>query len=106
MELRPLYVLAFAVATTLGLLVLLQLGERVISRHTIASDLKADNAARRFVRVGQVLAVFLISASAVKSSMEGGKPRARCAVGHSLRRDRGASPFDHGASRHQAPSAR
>jgi uncharacterized membrane protein YjfL (UPF0719 family) len=72
MELRPLYVLAFAVATTLGLLVLLQLGERVISRHTIASDLKADNAARRFVRVGQVLAVFLISASAVKSSMEGG----------------------------------
>ena len=72
MELRPLYVLAFAVATTLGLLVLLQLGERVISRHTIASDLKADNAARRFVRVGQVLAVFLISASAVKSSMGGG----------------------------------
>jgi len=71
MELRPLYVLAFAVGTTLALLILLQLGERLTSPHTIASDLKADNSARRFVRVGQVLAVFLIAASAVKNSVEG-----------------------------------
>jgi uncharacterized membrane protein YjfL (UPF0719 family) len=71
MELRPLYVLAFAVATTLGMLVLLQLGDRLTSPHTIASDLKADNSARRLVRVGQVLGVFLIAASTVKNSAEG-----------------------------------
>jgi uncharacterized membrane protein YjfL (UPF0719 family) len=68
MEMRPLYVLAFAVGTTLGMLVLLQLGERLTSAHTIASDLKADNSARRLVRVGQVLGVFLVAASAVKNS--------------------------------------
>jgi uncharacterized membrane protein YjfL (UPF0719 family) len=72
MELRPLYVLAFAVGATLGLLLLLQLGDRLTSPHTIASDLKADNSARRLVRVGQVLGVFLISASAVHSSTAGG----------------------------------
>jgi uncharacterized membrane protein YjfL (UPF0719 family) len=71
MEMRPLYVLAFAVGTTLGMLVLLQLGERLTSAHTIASDLKADNSARRLVRVGQVLGVFLVAASAVKNSAEG-----------------------------------
>jgi len=71
MELRPLYVLAFAVGTTLGMLLLLQAVERLTSPHTIASDLKADNSARRLVRVGQVLGVFLVAASAVKNSAEG-----------------------------------
>jgi uncharacterized membrane protein YjfL (UPF0719 family) len=77
MELRPLYVLAFAVGTTLGLLVLMQLVQRTGSRHTIASDLEADNSARRLVRVGQVIGVFLVSASAVKN----------CAVGDGVLRD-------------------
>jgi uncharacterized membrane protein YjfL (UPF0719 family) len=71
MELRPLYVLAFAVGTTLGMLLLLQAGERLTSPHTIGSDLRGDNAARRLVRVGQVLGVFLVAASAVKNSAEG-----------------------------------
>jgi uncharacterized membrane protein YjfL (UPF0719 family) len=58
--------------------VLLQLGQRVLSRGTtIAQDLSEGNAARRLPRVGQVLAVFLIAASAVKS----------CALGESLRHD-------------------
>ena len=63
--------LAFAVGTTLGMLVLLQLGERLASARTIASDLKADDSARRLVRVGQVLGIFLVAASAVKNSAEG-----------------------------------
>jgi len=71
MELRPLYVLAFAVGTTLGLLVLLQLGQRLGSKHTIASDLESGNSARRLVRVGQVLGVFLIASAAVKNSVLG-----------------------------------
>jgi uncharacterized membrane protein YjfL (UPF0719 family) len=71
MELRPLYVLAFAVGTTLGMLLLLQLGQRLTSPHTIASDFKSDNLARRLVRVGQVLGVFLVASSAVKNSAEG-----------------------------------
>jgi uncharacterized membrane protein YjfL (UPF0719 family) len=71
MELRPLYVLAFAVGTTLGMLLLLQLGQRLTSPHTIASDFKTDNLARRLVRVGQVLGVFLVASSAVKNSAEG-----------------------------------
>jgi uncharacterized membrane protein YjfL (UPF0719 family) len=72
MEMKPLYVLAFAVGTTLALLVLLQLVERVASHRTLAKDLTADNAARRLLRVGQVLGVFLIAASAVKTSTAGG----------------------------------
>lgn len=71
MDLRPLYVLAFAVCSTLGMLVLLQLGERLTSTHTIASDVRSDNTARGLVRVGQVIGVFLVAASAVKNSAEG-----------------------------------
>ena len=71
MDLHPLYVLAFAVGTTLGMFVLLQVGQRITSPHALHTDLTADNSARRFLRVGQVLAVFLVAASAVKSSAEG-----------------------------------
>jgi uncharacterized membrane protein YjfL (UPF0719 family) len=71
MELRPLYVLGFAVGTTLGMLVLLQIADKLTSKHTIASDLHSDNSARRFVRVGQMIGVFLVAASAVKNSAEG-----------------------------------
>jgi uncharacterized membrane protein YjfL (UPF0719 family) len=71
MGLFPLYVLGFAVATTLVMLLALQVGERLVSEHTLARDLKADNSARRLVRVGQILGVFLVAASAVKNSAEG-----------------------------------
>ncbi len=70
-QLRPLYVLAFAVGTTLGMLVLLQIGQKLTSEHSIASDFTKDNSARRLLRVGQVLAIFMVAASAVKSSAEG-----------------------------------
>ena len=71
MDLRPLYLLAFAVGTTLGMLVLLQVGQRITTTHSVAEDLRSGNSARRLLRVGQVLAIFLIAASAVKSSAEG-----------------------------------
>ena len=71
MDLRPLYVLGFGVGTTLALLVLLQVGQRVTSPHTIASDLTSGNSARRLLRVGQVLSIFLVAASVVKNCVEG-----------------------------------
>lgn len=61
-----------AVGTTLGLLLLLRLLER-----KLASDLGEGNAAKRLVRVGQVLAVFLVAAAAVKN----------CATGEGLAHD-------------------
>ncbi len=66
MELRPLYLVALGVGTTLGLLVALSLFERGLAR-----DLREGNPAERLLRVGQVLAVFLVGAAAVHSSAEG-----------------------------------
>ncbi len=66
MELRPLYLVALGVGTTLGLLVALSLVERGLAR-----DLREGNPAERLLRVGQVLAVFLVAAAAVHSSAEG-----------------------------------
>ena len=66
MELRPLYLVALGVGTTLGLLLALSVVER-----TLARDLREGNPAERLLRVGQVLAVFMIGASAVHSSAEG-----------------------------------
>src|SRR5438132_1619832 len=62
MDLGPLYVIAFGVATTIALLLALELAER-----RVALDLTEGNSAQRFLRVGQVLAVFLVAASACKS---------------------------------------
>jgi uncharacterized membrane protein YjfL (UPF0719 family) len=71
MDRGALYVIAFAVATTLGLLLLMQVGQRLLSPRTIATDLASGNSARRLLRVGQVLAVFLVASAAVKNSVTG-----------------------------------
>lgn len=67
---RPLYVIAFGVGTTLALLALLMVGQRVFTKRTLATDLASGNAAQRILRAGQVLAVFMIAAAAVKDSIE------------------------------------
>lgn len=70
--LSPFYVFSFGLGTTLGLLVLLRVGQRLVSPgHTVASDLSDGNAARRLLQVGQVLSVFLVAAAVVKSCVEG-----------------------------------
>ncbi|MFZ5894994.1 MAG: DUF350 domain-containing protein [Myxococcota bacterium] len=66
------YVMGFGLFTILGLLAVLRAAERVLSpSHTVARDLAEDNAARRLLSVGQVLAVFLVAGSAVKNCLEG-----------------------------------
>jgi uncharacterized membrane protein YjfL (UPF0719 family) len=72
MELRPLYVLGFGVAVTLGLLVLLRIGQRLLTPdHTASVIFREGNTARRMVQVGQVLAVFFVAAAAVKNCVDG-----------------------------------
>lgn len=71
-ELRPLYALAFGGTMTVVLLLLLRVGQRVFSpAHTVGGDLAKSNSARRLLQVGQVLAVFMIAAAAVKNCVEG-----------------------------------
>jgi uncharacterized membrane protein YjfL (UPF0719 family) len=65
------YVACFAVGTTLAMLVLLKVVQRFLYPKPIAHDLAEGNSARRLKRVGQVVAVFLVSASAVKSGVKG-----------------------------------
>ncbi len=72
MEPRPFTLAAFAVGTTLLLLMLLQVGARLTgSRRSLAKDLGEGNPAQRLLRVGQVLTAFLIAAAAVKSCVLG-----------------------------------
>lgn len=72
MELKPLYALLFGGAMTIVLLLLLRIGQRVFApSHTVGDDLSKGNSARRLLQVGQVLAVFLIAAAAVKNCVEG-----------------------------------
>jgi uncharacterized membrane protein YjfL (UPF0719 family) len=72
MELKPLYALLFGSAMTVVLLLLLRVGQRIFApNHTIGGDLAKGNSARRLLQVGQVLAVFLIAAAAVKNCVEG-----------------------------------
>jgi len=66
-ELRPLYALVFGGTMTVVLLLLLRVGQRF----AVGGDLATSNNARRFLQVGQVLAVFLIAAAAVKNCVEG-----------------------------------
>src|SRR5262245_51644656 len=75
-HLVTLYTAAFGVGTTLVLLVLLRLAQRVVSpSHTVARVFRSGNAARRFVQVGDVLAVFLLAAAVVKNSVQGASVR-------------------------------
>ncbi|MCL2724459.1 MAG: DUF350 domain-containing protein [Polyangiaceae bacterium] len=72
MELSPLYTISFAVGTTLSLLVVLRIGQRLCSpQKTVAKGFAEDNAAQHLLHVGQVLGVFLVSASIVKNCVEG-----------------------------------
>lgn len=62
---------AFAVATTLVLLVVFTLMQRALYEHAVSRDLNEGNVARRLLRVGQVIAVFMVSSSVVKSGVQG-----------------------------------
>ena len=57
-EPKSLYVACFAVATTLGMLLLLKLVQRFLYPHAVSHDLTHGNSARKLKRVGQVVAVF------------------------------------------------
>jgi uncharacterized membrane protein YjfL (UPF0719 family) len=61
-----LYLAAFAVVTTLALLVL-----ATILRRSLAANLKAGNDAQRLEAVGEVLGVFLIAGATVRGAVEG-----------------------------------
>jgi len=66
------YVMSFGLFTTVALLLALRLGKRLFApAHSVARDLTDDNMARRLLSVGQVLAVFLVAASAVRNCLEG-----------------------------------
>jgi len=66
------YVMSFGLFTTVALLLALRLGKRLFApAHSVARDLADDNVARRLLSVGQVLAVFLVAASAVRNCLEG-----------------------------------
>ena len=62
----PLYVAAFAVGTTLLLLVLAELGRR-----RLGADLAAGNDAQRLAAVGEVLGVFLVAGAVVRGAVQG-----------------------------------
>jgi uncharacterized membrane protein YjfL (UPF0719 family) len=62
----PLYVTAFAVGTTLFLLLLASL-----ARRRLGADLKDGNDAQRLLAVGEVLGVLLIAGSTVRASAQG-----------------------------------
>lgn len=65
-DIKPLYMVCFGAATTLVMLVLFMLGRR-----SLASELTKGNSAQRLLGVGQVSAIFLVAANAVKSSVDG-----------------------------------
>lgn len=65
-DVKPLYMVCFGAATTLVMLVLLMLG-----RKPLAHDLTTGNAAERLLGVGQVTAIFLVAANAVKTAVKG-----------------------------------
>lgn len=65
-DVKPLYMVCFGAVTTLVMLVLFLLGRR-----GLAADLTKGNSAQRLLGVGQVSAIFLVAANAVKSSVKG-----------------------------------
>jgi uncharacterized membrane protein YjfL (UPF0719 family) len=65
-DVKPLYMVCFGAATTLVMLALLLLGRKPLAR-----DLTTGNAAERLLGVGQVTAVFLVAANAVKTAVKG-----------------------------------
>jgi uncharacterized membrane protein YjfL (UPF0719 family) len=72
MELTPLYALLFAVGTTLGLLAVFRLGQRVLSpEKNVTKELAGDNTAKHLLRVGEVLGIFMVAAAVVKNTVQG-----------------------------------
>ncbi|HVJ92532.1 MAG TPA: DUF350 domain-containing protein [Labilithrix sp.] len=65
-DVKPLYMVCFGAATTLVMLSLFLLGRR-----SLATELTSGNSAQRLLGVGQVAAVFLVAANAVKSAVTG-----------------------------------
>jgi uncharacterized membrane protein YjfL (UPF0719 family) len=71
-ELKPLYAAGFAVGTTLFLLALLRVGQRVLSpASAVDKDLADHNTGRQLFHVGQVAGVFLVAAASVKNCVQG-----------------------------------
>lgn len=72
MELTPLYAGAFAVCTTVALLVLFRVAQRVLvpSAH-VAKTFAEGNTAEHLLEVGQVLGIFLVAAAVVKNCVTG-----------------------------------
>lgn len=65
-DVKPLYTVAFGAVTTLLMLVLL-----LAVKRGLAANLTKGNVAERLCAVGQVTAVFLVAANAVRSSVKG-----------------------------------
>lgn len=65
-DVKPLYMICFGAATTLVMLVVL-----LLTRRSLGSDLTKGNSAQRLFAVGQVTAIFLVAANAVKSTVKG-----------------------------------
>jgi uncharacterized membrane protein YjfL (UPF0719 family) len=65
-DVKPLYLVSFGAVTTLLMLVLF-----LLLRRSLASNLTKGNAAERLFGVGQVAAIFLVAANAVKSAVHG-----------------------------------
>lgn len=65
-DVKPLYMVCFGAATTLLMLVLFLLGRR-----SLAAELTKGNSAQRLLGVGQVTAIFLVAANAVKTAVKG-----------------------------------
>ena len=68
MEPPPLYITLFGLGTMLGLLLVLRVGQRALGA-AMHAELAQGNTARRLLQVGQVLWVFLIASSSVKSGL-------------------------------------
>jgi uncharacterized membrane protein YjfL (UPF0719 family) len=72
MEPPPLYAILFGLGTMLGLLVLMRLGQRLLSPgNSVVTDLTHGNVARSMLQVGQVFGAFLIASSSVKGVAHG-----------------------------------
>jgi len=65
-DVKPLYMVCFGAATTLVMLVLFLLGRR-----SLATELTKGNSAQRLLGVGQITAIFLVAANAVKTAVKG-----------------------------------
>ncbi len=78
--LRTGYVAAFGVGTSIALLLLLRLWQRIARPgHTVSRDLASGNAAWRLEQVGETVAVFLVASAVVQN----------CLTGHGVLRDLG-----------------